>query len=127
MKYKIGECHTFKGKNFLEIGEIIAAYKDKSTEKYLYDFRVCLEDHDEIIQDIKEEDIVVPSCQRPPMNEWIKEHIEEINAAFGEKMNERMLIVYDYPEQVEEELREYLNLGTRWFKPVLDKYIGVIG
>lgn len=57
---------------------------------------------------------------------WFKEHIDDVNKAFGRDMSKCVMEVYDSPDDVEKEFKEDFYVGSDIFKPVLDKWVGVI-
>lgn len=125
MKYKVGECHAFNGDKYLEIGEIINANKNENNEN-LYDFLVVTEDSQFRQNNIKEEDIVIFESQRPPLDKWIIEHMEEINKVFGRNMNDYFLVMYNSLNEVENDFDDLFQPNDNYLKQVLDKWIVVL-
>jgi len=115
----------FHGPKYDEIGEITAIRK--GVEGYIYDFKVLLDEGFVTFVNISEENIFVQDAPVIFLDEWAKEHINEINVAFGEDMSKRCLLIYDSPEDVEDELKEFFHSDSKWFKSVLGKWVGVLG
>lgn len=126
MKYNIGECHAFNGDKYLEIGEIIKAYKGENNEN-LYDFLVINENGQFRQNNIKEENIVIFENKRPPLDKWIIENMEEINKVFGKNMNDYFLVMYNSLNEVEKDFDDLFEPNDNYLKKVLNKWIVVLG
>lgn len=129
-KYRIGHCKAFYENDTVMIGQIIFIHKDYKKPNFLYDFEVVSDQgKNYIIRNIEEDSILEPAAKfTPPTDDWISSHIELINKVFQRDLSKNILVVYDSPDQVEDELKEFFNTErTEYFRKVLDKWVGILG
>lgn len=129
-KYRIGKCKAFYANDTVMIGQIIFIHKDFRKPNYLYDFEVVSDQGQNYIIRNIEEDSILESADKftHPTDDWISSHIELINKVFHRDLSKNILIVYDSPDQVEDELKEFFNVErTEYFRKVLDKWVGILG
>jgi len=124
-KYKVGENHIFHIDDVEDIGEIIAIHK--RNHKIYYDFKISSIDGSIIYKNIPEKNIGDINSKTESINSnWVSEHIEEICFAFGKDVADKIILDYDSPNDVEDCLKEYFHPTSQFFKPVLNKWVGIL-
>lgn len=124
-KYSVGKPVAFiRDDDIVTIGVIKAV--NIVLDKYEYEIEELADENDNIEHHIIKEDNIIEPPPKEPLrcSDWVKEHMEEINKAFGRDISKYALVIdydnlkkmkHDWGEDCLSEFKEYIRIVDKKF------------